>query len=315
MAEHPLAGTIARPREGIRRLGPQMRTTLPPAEESGDIRRATDSLALRLPRTAGNSSGIAVADLLAIVEGTRALVHATTVEDIVETCRSTVIRLGGTVRPARLAGKDAIPLDLSFGQGEPLLAIAPDRFIRRSLDAVLPDLMEDARATAVRVRRTGIMNDEAAVDSLTGLLNRRSIDRLLAHVRAGDVVIMIDLDDFKIINDTLGHAAGDVVLAAFATLLRQEGRISDRLGRLGGDEFVVVIPGGNRDEATTLLGRLRVAWDVLRPRAVGFSAGVAVAAGADGPEVIARADKALYRNKDRPDRRTGKSDRNREETA
>jgi diguanylate cyclase (GGDEF)-like protein len=240
-----------------------------------------------------------VANLLIFVQGTRALHHAGTIEEVVETCCSVVRSLGGTVVPARLAGTDALAVELSFGQGEPLLPIAPSQEIRVVLETLLPDLLEDARTTVSRLRRTRVLASEATVDSLTGLLNRRSLDRILARVNVGDVLLFMDLDDFKSINDRLGHAAGDLVLTAFGRVLRQEGRASDRIGRLGGDEFVAILTGASVDDAARLLERCRTAWELLRPHPVTFSAGIAMAKGRDPADVLAAADRALYKDKAR----------------
>jgi diguanylate cyclase (GGDEF)-like protein/PAS domain S-box-containing protein len=260
-----------------------------------DTREVIDSHALR----AGTLLTETAANLLIFVQGTRALHHAGTIEEVVETCCSVVRSLGGTVVPARLAGNGALALELSFGQGEPLLPIAPSREIRDVLEALLPDLLEDAHTTVSRLRRTRVLASEATVDGLTGLLNRRSIDRILARISAGDVVLFMDLDDFKSINDRLGHAAGDLVLSAFGRVLRQEGRANDRIGRLGGDEFVAILPGASIEDATRLLGRCRTTWELLRPHPVTFSAGVAMARGRDPAAVLAAADRALYKDKAR----------------
>jgi diguanylate cyclase (GGDEF)-like protein/PAS domain S-box-containing protein len=277
-------------------LGPPLRLT--------QRRRATgeiiDAHALRV----GTVVTEAARNLLIFVQGTRALHHAGTVEEVVETCCSVVRSLGGTVVPARLAGTDALAAELSFGQGEPLLAIAPGQEIRDVLETLLPDLLEDARTTVSRLRRTKVLASQATVDGLTGLLNRRSVDRILARVNAGDVILLMDLDDFKSINDRLGHAAGDLVLTSFGRVLRKEGRASDRIGRLGGDEFVAILPGASVDDATRLLERCRATWELLRPHPVTFSAGIAMAHGRDPAEVLAAADRALYKDKARrPQRR------------
>lgn len=235
--------------------------------------------------------------LVLLVEGTRALLRATTVEEVVQICCSVVRGMGGSVGPARIAGADAIPLDLSFGSSEPLLATASTREVRRLLEAVIPDLLEDAHAAVSHMRHSGLLAEEATVDGLTGLRNRRSIDRLLARLKAGDAVILMDLDRFKEVNDQLGHAAGDLVLTAFARVLHSQGRAGDSFGRLGGDEFLALLLGGDWHAADVLIRRLRAAWTEARPQPIDFSAGVAIAAGADAEAVLERADRALYAEK------------------
>lgn len=103
-------------------------------------------------------------------------------------------------------------------------------------------------------------------DHLTGLYNRRGfeeeLDRQLASARRyrrGGAVLMIDLDGFKAVNDTLGHKAGDELLAGIARVLEDRLRETDILGRLGGDEFAVVLPEVSADQAATVVAALKSA--------------------------------------------------------
>lgn len=101
-------------------------------------------------------------------------------------------------------------------------------------------------------------------DPLTGLLNRRGLDSVLGREIAlakrnkTDVIaILIDLDDFKSINDQHGHAAGDLVLKAVANVLQETLRTSDWLGRIGGDEFLVFLPSTELDNGAMIAERIR----------------------------------------------------------
>jgi diguanylate cyclase (GGDEF)-like protein/PAS domain S-box-containing protein len=106
---------------------------------------------------------------------------------------------------------------------------------------------------------------QAATDALTMLLNRQPFLDRLEEAWAGlrreadheVVVMMLDLDRFKIVNDTLGHAAGDAMLRLFSALLRDELRKVDVAGRIGGDEFAVLMPRADLDAAMILAERVR----------------------------------------------------------
>ncbi len=105
---------------------------------------------------------------------------------------------------------------------------------------------------------------QASTDPLTGILNRRAMEREAErHIAACSAIaapvsaIIIDLDRFKSINDSLGHLAGDRMLLTVATALRQGIRSGDLLARMGGDEFAVILPHTSLDEAARLAEQLR----------------------------------------------------------
>lgn len=162
----------------------------------------------------------------------------------------------------------------------------------------------------------------AATDSLTGLANRREIGKTLKrcflkaeHYNQDLACIMLDMDGFKRINDTLGHQMGDEVLCATAKALSLSCRATDVAGRYGGDEFVIVLPMAGEDIAVTVAVRIREQFekqirillhhhqDMIQN--VTLSMGIAVkSAGelADSELMLAKVDHALYRAKN-----TGKS--------
>lgn len=150
-------------------------------------------------------------------------------------------------------------------------------------------------------------------DVLTGLPNRAlfndRLDQALARVRRGDdriALLYLDLDRFKAVNDRLGHAAGDVLIQAFAKRVSALLRDSDTLARFGGDEFAIILGGVHAPDAIdALCTRLRDAvgapFDLMGSQAVvGVSIGVALAPdhASERSELTRRADIALYHSKD-----------------
>ena len=157
------------------------------------------------------------------------------------------------------------------------------------------------------------LREQATTDTLTGVANRRMIvealDRELERslrVGAPCAVVFVDLDHFKRVNDTHGHAAGDAVLRATASTMRSTLRPYDLIGRYGGEEFVVVLPGCDAAGAQAAAERLRasiaaaavsVGKVTLR---VTCSLGIAVAgpgSARDRDGLLAAADAALYEAK------------------
>jgi diguanylate cyclase (GGDEF)-like protein len=149
----------------------------------------------------------------------------------------------------------------------------------------------------------------ADLDALTSLHNRRYFHETLAREVARAqrygrrlALIVFDLDDFKAINDRVGHLAGDAVLAEAAERLLSVVRSADIACRVGGDEFAVVLPESNVEEAELLAGRIARAINARPITAAGtveLSAGVAELRSADRPtDLFERADEALYRAKE-----------------
>jgi diguanylate cyclase (GGDEF)-like protein len=115
----------------------------------------------------------------------------------------------------------------------------------------------------LRDRNTGLAH-LATVDALTGISNRRHFDERLAQEvqrarreQAGLALLMIDIDDFKILNDTRGHPAGDGVLREVADILRRSVRSFDVCARYGGEEFVILMPGASAATAYQVAERIR----------------------------------------------------------
>ena len=151
--------------------------------------------------------------------------------------------------------------------------------------------------------------DAAALDPLTGLANRRAFDEALdvevLRLRRGGAPFLLatfDLDRFKQVNDTHGHAAGDDLLRHVAAAVRGALRASDLVARTGGDEFSVLCPGTTGAQADLIAALIRTAVAGAHP-VHRVTASVGTAAGADPTEtpdgIAARADEAMYADKQR----------------
>jgi len=155
------------------------------------------------------------------------------------------------------------------------------------------------------------LHSAATTDELTGLYNRRALEERLAAEISRSLrhqlhtsVLLLDLDRFKVVNDTLGHAAGDRLLINVAKVLRQQCRALDVVGRLGGDEFLVILPMTKPAEAQVFVGRVQASLREMEKNHPDFgpctlSMGIAESPkhGTTVSSLLAAADTALYKAK------------------
>jgi diguanylate cyclase (GGDEF)-like protein len=249
---------------------------------------------VREDRTRAGDDEATTATLLA---ATRDLLWIGSAADARRAAEGLVRDLGGRLVSADAADPDALPVDVSFSEGRPTLPAAPlDHPAHARLARYLPGYVRDAQRAVELAERTQRLAEEASIDPLTGLANRRAVGRALGRLRRDDVLVVLDLDAFKQLNDSLGHAQGDAVLRALGRALVDTVRVRDLAGRLGGEEFLLILRGADDDGVDALLSRLRATWERVRPHPVTFSAGIA-RVGDHPRRALREADEAMYEAK------------------
>ena len=168
---------------------------------------------------------------------------------------------------------------------------------------------EETEAELVKLHKElDRVSAQARHDPLTGALNRKGMDEALnkevSAMRRKDTplsVAMLDIDNFKKLNDTMGHAKGDEALTHLATVARECMRPQDSLARYGGEEFVILLPDTPLDKGVEAMTRLqreltkRFFLAGTEKVLITFSAGVAqLETNENGPDAIKRADQAMY---------------------
>jgi diguanylate cyclase (GGDEF)-like protein len=188
------------------------------------------------------------------------------------------------------------------------LAITPFQSVLFAVGALAPLLATFGFFLMVSERLRGELTRHATLDALTGAFNRRTLAELAGQAIAqsrrhggGLALLLLDVDRFKRVNDSLGHAAGDEALQALVDVLREAKRSEDLLGRMGGEEFIVLLPGADLAHAIAAAERLREAVEHSRlvlhgrewPMTVSIGA-AALEAGDDFSSMLRRADAAMY---------------------
>lgn len=191
-----------------------------------------------------------------------------------------------------------LTMPILYAQADPLAAATV------TITMVLTAVFAYAFAALTRNQRRQLIN-LATRDPLTAAGNRRALSNKMSEVIASwerhslpASLIILDLDNFKSINDEFGHGVGDQILVKLAEIIRLRIRLTDSLYRIGGEEFVVLVENQNIDRAARLAEQLRTlveAYELAPDRAITISLGVSeLQPGESSTEWLRRADDALY---------------------
>lgn len=215
--------------------------------------------------------------------------------------------LAGLATRLQSAGIYALPLLFKGRSLGVLVALTPEDM---SLDADDHDLLvaftEQAAVALANAHLFQNLIENATQDALTGLPNRREFDRLFTRElerssRYGEIfsLAIIDLDQFKELNDTRGHAAGDKLLCQAGETIQEACRASDVPGRIGGDEFALLLPETNQFEAAALCERLRAEIETLANVSLSWGVAEYPTHGVTASTLSRAADAAMYASKPR----------------
>jgi diguanylate cyclase (GGDEF)-like protein/PAS domain S-box-containing protein len=207
------------------------------------------------------------------------------------------------IAPGEILGVLHLRLEPPAAAQTPELAVAKDQ--------LAVSVAEKMALALANLRLREKLRNQAIRDPLTGLFNRRyleeTMERELHRVRRQEIplaVIMMDLDHFKLYNDTFGHSAGDDLLSALGTLLKSHIRGEDIACRYGGEEFLLILPGASVSIALARAESLRLAVKEmhqhhhgLKPTSLSLGVAVYPEHGDTGLQLIQSADAALYRAK------------------
>ena len=204
--------------------------------------------------------------------------------------------------PLRKANGDLFGTLCAIDPARQPASIVSEQGLIELLAALLSSILQSDLKASDESRRAEQLEVEAQTDPMTSLYNRRAWDRMLAKeeercARYGHhaAVLMVDLDELKRVNDTLGHAVGDALIVRAADALRSAARGMDLVARLGGDEFGLLAVECDQLGAEALLARARLAFHELQVKA---SFGIAVRGHSEGlAEACIRADQRMYEDK------------------
>jgi diguanylate cyclase (GGDEF)-like protein len=243
--------------------------------------RTRQDTAARSPGLSGYRPGRADADPAGdsvALHATRAMLTVSSRAEVALVLHAAINDLGGAVVPARLAGPDSVPVDVSLGVGEPKVVMLVETLHPSSLRIAhhLPLLVEDAKTAAARCDAHDRGSRRASADPLTGLSSRRQIGLRLTAAEPGAVVCMLDVDGLRALDATDRHAAGDSALRRLCRLLLGSVREEDLVGRYDGDVLLVLVGEAPLQVTLERMRQTAITWSTVTGGALTVAGGLAV---------------------------------------
>lgn len=230
-----------------------------------------------------------------VLDATRALIRIETPDEATDVLVELVRRLGGGITTTDIARPDVIRVDLSLGQGSVRFPTALVGSAERELlERVLPSIVDDARHAASVASQLNRYRGNRSIDPLTGTLSEVAVQRLVARLAKGDVIVRLTLDGIEHVEGEHLRDARDRLVADFARTIQQELRLEDHLGRVEGNHMIGILRQTDASGAGAALVRIRKTWTKLREVPLTFSAGVTAVGSGGGQAAYTASRTALH---------------------
>jgi diguanylate cyclase (GGDEF)-like protein len=238
----------------------------------------------------------------AVHAATQSLLRVATSDQAAQVLVQLVRDLGGHTVPESLADPNALPIDISLGQGESVYPTASKGSATHwLLTTYMEAAVKDALAAIELVSAAERLATDAGIDPKSGLPDHQTMSRLLSRLEAGDAILAIDLDWIRLIGVD-NHPGEEELLRLFGKALRLSTRATEYCGRFSGGEFLILLREPGSEGGTRVLERLRDRWDKVPHDELTFSAGIAVLNDEGWRPAIEAADRALKRAQESGDR-------------
>ena len=232
----------------------------------------------------------------AVYLATQALLRVTRTDEAAQILVQMVRNLGGHAVPESIADEEALPIDISLGEGEPIYPSAPRGSATHwLLTTYVKGAVADAQAAIALVRRADRLAADAGIDETSALPDHKTMSRVVSRLTEGDAIVALDLDWIRVVGSEQ-QLSDRELLRSFGRSLRLATRATEYCGRFSSGELVVLMTDPSDEGPTRMLERLRERWaKESHPQELTFSAGIAVVGEQGWRPATQAADGALRR--------------------